>query len=129
MISIQLTLKFKKLVVSQVEDIIPSKYVYLYDIPEDVKRLEKLPFIRINHITSTATQHSSDNINYTRERIQLQYFFDDEDERDIEGMIIETDKFLRENGFYYSTGYDSFDPDLEGCIIVTRQYNYRNKTE
>ena len=59
MISIQLTLKFKKLVVSQVEDIIPSKYVYLYDIPEDVKRLEKLPFIRINHITSTCLLYTS----------------------------------------------------------------------
>jgi len=129
MISVQLSVKLKRLVAEQVKDIIPSKHVYLYNIPEDVDRLKTLPFVRINHITSTATTHSSNDINFTRERYQIQFFFDDEDERDIEGMIIKTDKQLRQYGFYYSTGYDGYDPDLEGVITVTRQYNYRNKTD
>lgn len=126
MISVQIAMKLKRIVREQVEDIIPSKHVYLYNIPEDVDRLQTLPFIRINHITSTATTHSSDQLDFTRERFQVQYFYDDEDDNDIEGMISNLDNVLRENGFYYSTGYDSFDPDLDGVITVTRQYNYRN---
>ncbi|AWY02939.1 hypothetical protein [Staphylococcus phage VB-SauS-SA2] len=126
MISVQIAMKLKRIVREQVEDIIPSKHVYLYNIPEDVDRLQTLPFIRINHITSTATTHSSNQLDFTRERFQVQYFYDDEDDNDIEGLISNLDNVLRENGFYYSTGYDSFDPDLDGVITVTRQYNYRN---
>lgn len=126
MISVQIAMKLKRIVREQVEDIIPSKHVYLYNIPEDVDRLQTLPFIRINHITSTATTHSSNQLDFTRERFQVQYFYDDEDDNDIEGMISNLDNVLRDNGFYYSTGYDSFDPDLDGVITVTRQYNYRN---
>ncbi|WWT40331.1 hypothetical protein [Staphylococcus phage PT1-4] len=126
MISIQIAMKLKKIVTSEVKDIIDSKHVYLYNIPEDVDRLKTLPIIRINHITSNATTHSSNQLDFTRERFQIQFFYDDEEERDIEGMISNLDNVLRDNGFYYSTGYDSFDPDLDGVITVTRQYNYRN---
>ncbi|WNM53485.1 tail protein [Staphylococcus phage S-CoN_Ph13] len=42
MISVQLSVKLKRLVAEQVKDIIPSKHVYLYNIPEDVDRLKTL---------------------------------------------------------------------------------------
>lgn len=126
MISVQIAMKLKRIVRNNIDDIIEPKHIYLYKIPEDVDRLKTLPFIRINHVTSSATTHSSDNLNMTRERFQVQYFYDDEEESDIEARISELDNILRENGFYFSTGYDSFDPDLEGVITVTRQYNYRN---
>ena len=126
MISVQIAMKLKRIVRNNIDDIIEPKHIYLYKIPEDVDRLKTLPFIRINHVTSSATTHSSDNLNMTRERFQVQYFYDDEEESDIEARISELDNILRENGFYFSTGYDNFDPDLEGVITVTRQYNYRN---
>lgn len=126
MISVQIAMKLKRIVRNNIDDIIEPKHIYLYKIPEDVDRLKTLPFIRINHVTSSATTHSSDNLNMTRERFQVQYFYDDEEESDIEARISELDNILRQNGFYFSTGYDNFDPDLEGVITVTRQYNYRN---
>ena len=126
MISVQIAMKLKRIVRNNIDDIIDPRHIYLYKIPEDVDRLKTLPFIRINHITSSATTHSSDNLNMTRERFQVQYFYDDEEESDIEARISQLDNILRENGLYFSTGYDSFDPDLEGVITVTRQYNYRN---
>ena len=126
MISVQIAMKLKRIVRNNIDDIIDPKHIYLYKIPEDVDRLKTLPFIRINHVTSSATTHSSDNLNMTRERFQVQYFYDDEEESDIEARISELDNILRQNGFYFSTGYDNFDPDLEGVITVTRQYNYRN---
>lgn len=127
MISIQIAQQLRKLVRDNVKDIVKPTAIYLYKIPEDVDRLKMLPMIRINNITSSATTHSSNQLNYTRERFQVQYFFDDEDERDIEGMIENVDNILREHGFYFSNGFDSYDPDLDGVIIITRQYNYRNK--
>lgn len=126
MISVQIALKLKKLVQHEFEGMIDKKRIYLYDIPENEKRIELLPAIRINHITSTATTHSSNEIDFTRERFQIQYFYDDEFDGNIEDKIIQVERVLRENGFYYSTGYDSFDPELDGVITVTRQYNYRN---
>jgi hypothetical protein len=126
MISVQIAQKLRRIVKEEVKDIIKSSHIYLYYIPEDVDRLRTLPLIRINHITSNATTHSSNQLNFTGERFQIQYFYDDEDEHDIEGMISNVDDVLRENGFYFSTGYDGFDPDLDGVITVTRQYNYRN---
>lgn len=126
MISIQIANKLRKLVRDNAGDIIKPTAVYLYKIPEDVDRLKALPMARVNHITSSATTHSSNDLNFTRERFQVQYFYDDEDERDVEGMISRIDNILREHGFYFSNGYDSYDPDLEGVITVTRQYNYRN---
>ena len=125
MISIQIAQKLRMLIVNN-QSIVPRNKVYLYNIPEDMQRLETMPVIRINHITSSATVHSSNELNMTRERFQVQYFFDDNDDRDIEGMISDIDEVLRDNGFYYSNGYDSYDPDLNGVLTVTRQYNYRN---
>lgn len=125
MISIQIAQKLRMLIVNN-QSIVPRNKVYLYNIPEDMQRLETMPIIRINHITSSATVYSSNELNMTRERFQVQYFFDDNDDRDIEGMISDIDSVLRDNGFYYSNGYDSYDPDLDGVLTVTRQYNYRN---
>lgn len=125
MISIQLAQEIRNLL-SKSQDIIPRNKIYLYNIPEDEQRLESMPLIRINHITSSATVHSSNKLDMTRERFQIQYFFDDGDDRDIEGMILKNDRLLGEAGYYFSNGYDSFDPDLDGVITVTRQYNYRN---
>lgn len=125
MISIQIAQQLRMLIVNN-QSIVPRNKVYLYNIPEDMQRLETMPIIRINHITSSATVYSSNELNMTRERFQVQYFFDDNDDRDIEGMISDIDKVLRDNGFYYSNGYDSYDPDLDGVLTVTRQYNYRN---
>lgn len=125
MISIQIAQQLRMLIVNN-QSIVPRNKVYLYNIPEDMQRLETMPIIRINHITSSATVHSSNELNMTRERFQVQYFFDDNDDRDIEGMISDIDEVLRDNGFYYSNGYDSYDPDLDGVLTVTRQYNYRN---
>ncbi|QDF14307.1 hypothetical protein [Staphylococcus phage PMBT8] len=125
MISIQIAQQLRMLIVNN-QSIVPRNKVYLYNIPEDMQRLETMPIIRINHITSSATVHSSNELNMTRERFQVQYFFDDNDDRDIEGMISDIDEVLRDNGFYYSNGYDSYDPDLNGVLTVTRQYNYRN---
>ncbi|WWT40104.1 hypothetical protein [Staphylococcus phage PT94] len=125
MISIQIAQQLRMLIVNN-QSIVPRNKVYLYNIPEDMQRLETMPIIRINHITSSATVYSSNELNMTRERFQVQYFFDDNDDRDIEGMISDIDKVLRDNGFYYSNGYDSYDPDLNGVLTVTRQYNYRN---
>lgn len=125
MISIQIAQKLRMLIVNN-QSIVPRNKVYLYNIPEDMQRLETMPIIRINHITSSATVYSSNELNMTRERFQVQYFFDDNDDRDIEGMISDIDEVLRDNGFYYSNGYDSYDPDLDGVLTVTRQYNYRN---
>lgn len=125
MISIQIAQKLRMLIVNN-QSIVPRNKVYLYNIPEDMQRLETMPVIRINHITSSATVYSSNELNMTRERFQVQYFFDDNDDRDIEGMISDIDEVLRDNGFYYSNGYDSYDPDLDGVLTVTRQYNYRN---
>lgn len=125
MISIQIAQQLRMLIVNN-QSIVPRNKVYLYNIPEDMQRLETMPIIRINHITSSATVYSSNELNMTRERFQVQYFFDDNDDRDIEGMISNIDEVLRDNGFYYSNGYDSYDPDLNGVLTVTRQYNYRN---
>lgn len=125
MISIQIAQQLRMLIVNN-QSIVPRNKVYLYNIPEDMQRLETMPIIRINHITSSATVYSSNELNMTRERFQVQYFFDDNDDRDIEGMISDIDEVLRDNGFYYSNGYDSYDPDLDGVLTVTRQYNYRN---
>lgn len=125
MISIQIAQQLRMLIVNN-QSIVPRNKVYLYNIPEDMQRLETMPVIRINHITSSATVYSSNELNMTRERFQVQYFFDDNDDRDIEGMISDIDEVLRDNGFYYSNGYDSYDPDLDGVLTVTRQYNYRN---
>lgn len=125
MISIQIARELRKLIIDN-QSMIPRNKIYLYNIPESVQRLESMPVIRINHITTSAKTHSSNHLNMTRERFQVQYFFDDNDERDIEGMISDMDEILRDNGFYFSNGYDSYDPDLDGVITVTRQYNYRN---
>ena len=78
MISVQIAMKLKRIVRNNIDDIIEPRHIYLYKIPEDVDRLKTLPFIRINHVTSSATTHSSDNLNMTRERFQVQYFYDDE---------------------------------------------------
>lgn len=125
MLSIQLAQKVRNILASS-QDIVPKNKIYLYNIPEDEQRVDSMPVIRINHITTSATVHSSNKLDMTRERFQVQYFFDDGDERDLESMIMENDRILGEEGFYFSNGYDSFDPDLGGVVIITRQYNYRN---
>lgn len=125
MISIQLAQEIRNLL-SKSQDIVPRNKIYLYNIPEDEQRLESMPLIRINHIITSPTVHSSNKLDMTRERFQIQYFFDDGDDRDIEGMILKNDRLLGEVGYYFTNGYDSFDPDLDGVITVTRQYNYRN---
>lgn len=117
----------KKIIRDNSVGYIDPKRVYIYQVPEQLDVLSSLPIVKISHVTSNATTHSSDRLDFTKERLQIQYFYDDDFELDIESKILEIDKVLEENGFYYSTGYDSYYPDFDGVLLISRQYNYRNK--
>lgn len=108
------------------ENLIPKDNYYIYSIPEKLDVMNSVPLVKLNTVISSAGGHSSDRIFMTRERFQVQYFFADYDENDYEQAILDVEQVLQDYGFYYSTGYDSIDPDYNNLITITRQYNYRN---
>ena len=117
----------KKIVTENSTGIIDPKRIYIYQVPEQLDVAKSLPIVKISHVTSNARTHSSNKLNYTKERLQIQYFYDANFKLDIESKILEIDRVLEEHGIYYSTGYDSYDPDFDGVLLISRQYNYRNK--
>lgn len=126
MISLQIMQNMKKIVSDNVVGYVDAKRVYLYRIPEQLDVMSSLPMIKLDTVLSDPYIHSSDKLKATRESFQLQLFFDENDEKDFETMVQVLDSILEDNGFYYTTGYDSYDPDYEGILTITRQYNYRN---
>lgn len=126
MISLQIMQNMKKLVRDYTTGYVDSNRVYLYRIPEQLDVMSSLPMIKLDTVLSDPYSHSSDKLRATRESFQLQLFFDENDDKDFETMIQVLDSELEDNGFYYTTGYDSYDPDYEGVLTITRQYNYRN---
>lgn len=127
MISLQVAQNLKKIVRNNVNNLVKPEHIYLYRVSEKLNVQDSLPIIKITHATTTTRGHFSDTLHTTKERLQIQFYFDDEDDADYEGMIANLEQVLEEEGFYFSTGYDSFDPDYEGLLTITRQYNYRNQ--
>lgn len=128
MISTQILQKLQTIIRREWDGVIDPKLVYLYKIPEKDSVIKHFPMVKIQHVLSSTNAHANNTLWMTKERVQIQYFFDDDTDVDFEDIVQRVDDVLEEEGFYFSTGYDFFDPDYEGVIGITRQYNFRNKT-
>lgn len=126
-LGIQLARRLKGLISEYMGDVIPSSNIYLLSIPEKLDIMGSVPLVKINTVISSPKGHASDRMTFTKERFQVQFYFADYDETDYESYIVQMERKLEEQGFYFSTGYDSTDPDYNNLITITRQYNYRNK--
>jgi len=125
-LGIQIARRLQDLIVESMKDVIPEKNIYLLSIPEKLDIINSAPLVKINTVISSPRGHSSNKTSFTKERFQVQFYFADYDETDYESEIVKMERKLEEYGYYFSTGYDSTDPDYNNLITITRQYNYRN---
>lgn len=116
------------ILVKLLESLRPSKIdtvgIWKHEIPENYRKKEYAPFIRINPIYEADTQYADDEAMSEEQRVQISFWTDKD--LDSEKIIKEIDRILKNNNFTRYTAnenprYKDTDIDL---LINHRKYRF-----
>lgn len=98
--------------------------IWKHEIPENYRKKEYAPFIRINPIYEADTQYADDGAMSEEQRVQISFWTDKD--LDSEKIIKEIDRILKNNNFTRYTAnenprYKDTDIDL---LINHRKYRF-----
>lgn len=94
--------------------------IFMYAVPQDFRKMDKLPLIRISEVSSYQSSFVSDKSGQQTVSIQVDVWH--KSIKDINGIYISIDKLFEEHGYANVMGGTDMDPDFNNTLRLFKRY-------